>query len=155
MIYTSCNNQVENMSILNRIKKNIPEIIAEFPSVQVMYLFGSHAAGRDRMDSDVDIAVFTDGNESPTMDLELGIFLKQRIGAPVDVVILQKASPLLRHEVLRNKIRIFERNSAFRAIQEATAFHDYMDARHYQQKRFTRGEPDGQSSDHSAPVEQS
>jgi predicted nucleotidyltransferase len=41
----------------------IPEIIAEFPQIQVMYLFGSHASGTSRADSDVDIAVFTDGRK--------------------------------------------------------------------------------------------
>jgi predicted nucleotidyltransferase len=41
------------------------EIMARFPSIQVMYLFGSHASGNPRADSDVDIAVFTEGRETP------------------------------------------------------------------------------------------
>lgn len=141
------------MSIESRIKKSIPEIIAKFPSVEIMYLFGSHAAGREQAGSDVDIAVFTDGNESPTMDLELGILLRQRIGCPVDVVIMQKASPILQHEVLRNKVRIFEKDPAVRAAREAIAFHEFMDAIHYQQKRSAGRKLYGQHSLDTASVE--
>lgn len=97
------------MSIENHLKQIIPEVIAQFPSIMVMYLFGSHASGTPTADSDVDIAVFTDGRETPTMALELGVFLQQQLKRPVDVVIMQKVSPIVQHEVLRNKFRIFEK----------------------------------------------
>ena len=146
-------NKPQNKAIENCLRKSIADIVAAFPSIQVMYLFGSHAAGRQRADSDVDIAVFTDGSESPTMDLELGVFIKQQIGSPVDVVVMHKVSPLLKHEVLRNKIRIYERDPSLRAVQEAIAFHEYMDARHYQQKRFAGRKRNGQHTPHSAIAE--
>jgi predicted nucleotidyltransferase len=115
------------------------EIMARFPSIQVMYLFGSHASGNPRADSDVDIAVFTEGREPPTIDLELGVFLQQRLQRPVDVVIMQKASPILQHEVLRKKVRIFEKSDTCRAFLENQSLRAYLDARHYQHKRALWG----------------
>lgn len=71
----------------------------------------------------------------PRWILELGVFLQRQVERPVDVVIMQKASPILRHEVLKNKIRLFEKDPVKRALLEAKAFHDFMDAVHYQKKR--------------------
>lgn len=62
------------MSIENKIKKAVPEITSKFPSIEVMYLFGSSVSGKFREDSDVDIAIFTDETETSTMDLGTGCF---------------------------------------------------------------------------------
>ncbi|MFH0998259.1 MAG: nucleotidyltransferase domain-containing protein [Pseudomonadota bacterium] len=123
------------MSIKNHLSRYTTEIIENFPSIQVMYLFGSHASGTSKADSDVDIAVFTEGRETPTFDLELGVFLQQRLKRPVDVVIMQKASPILQHEVLRNKLRIYEKSDTIRAFLENQSLREFLDARHYQRKR--------------------
>lgn len=124
---------------LSELLKTITdEVVAEFPSILVIYLFGSHAAGKPGSKSDVDIAVFTDGSEGTMMDLELGLFLQQRLGCPVDVVIMQKASPVLKYEVLRSKIRIFDRDPEKRAILEVKALREFWDAQYYQAKRFRR-----------------
>jgi uncharacterized protein len=125
------------MSMVNQLKTIVQKIVDEFPSISVLYLFGSHASGEPGAASDLDIAVFTDGNENITMDLELGLFIQQQLNRPVDVVILQKASPVLQHEVLRNKIRMFEKDPVQRALMENKAFRSFIDARHFQDKRFT------------------
>ena len=141
------------MSVKSRLKNLMPEIIAGFPPIRVMYLFGSCASGTSRRDSDVDIAVFTDGREAATMDLDLGVFLQQRLNRPVDVVIMQKASSILQHEVLRNKDRIFEKNTATRTFLENQSLRAYLDARHYQRKRAQWRKSNGQDRPHATPVE--
>ena len=142
------------MSIENQLIKLIPEIIFQFPSIQVMYLFGSHASGKPRASSDIDVAVFADGSESPSMDLQLGVFLQNRLKRQVDVVIMQKVSPILQHEVLKNKIRVFEKDAALRAFLENISLRAYLDARHYQKKRAFWRKPDGQGRRHPTPAEQ-
>ena len=107
---------IKPFDVLRQLKQIIPEIVARFPFIQVLYLFGSRASGAANAKSDIDLAVFTDGREPPTMDLELGAFLHQALKHPVDVVIMQKVSPILQHEVLRNKIRIFEKEAGTRAF---------------------------------------
>lgn len=144
---------VQPFNVLQQIEQIIPEIISRFPSIQVLYLFGSHAAGRAKEKSDIDIAVFTDGNEPPTMDLEFGAFLHQTLKHPVDVVIMQKVSPILQHEVLRNKIRIFEKDAGKRAFLENQSLRAYFDARHYQIKRAQWRKRDGQHRRNSATSE--
>ena len=141
------------MSIKNHIIQLIPEMIAKFPSIQVIYLFGSHASDTPKADSDVDIAVFTDGCETPTMDLELGVYLQQRLNRPVDVVIMQKVSPILQHEVLQKKVRIFEKANASRAYLENQSLRAYLDARHYQRKRAFGRTSNRQNRRHSTLVE--
>ncbi len=141
------------MSIKNHLNQLIPEMISRFPSIQVMYLFGSHASGTPKAKSDVDIAVFTDGRETPTMDLEVGVFLQQRLNRPVDVVIIQKVSPILQHEILRKKVCIFKKTTASRAFLENQSLRAYLDARHYQRKRAFWRKSNGQNRHHSTPVE--
>jgi predicted nucleotidyltransferase len=141
------------MSIKNHLNQLLPEIIAKFPSIQVMYLFGSHASGTSKADSDVDIAVFTDGSETPTMDLAVGVFLQQRLKRPVDVVIIQKASPIFQHEIMRKKVRIFEKSTASRAFLENQSLRSYLDARYYQRKRTFWRKFNGRNRRHSTLVE--
>ena len=141
------------MSIKNHLAQLVPEIIAKFPSIQIIYLFGSHASDTPKANSDVDIAVFTDGRVTPTMDLELGAFLQQRLNRPVDVVIMQKVSPILQHEVLQKKVRVFEKAAASRAFLENQSLRAYLDARHYQRKRAFGRKSNGQNFRHSTPVE--
>ena len=80
------------------------------------------------------------------MDLELGAFLQQRLNRPVDVVIMQKVSPILQHEVLQKKVRVFEKAAASRAFLE-------NQSRHYQRKRAFGRKSNGQNFRHSTPVE--
>jgi hypothetical protein len=101
----------------------------------------------------VDIAVFTDGSETLTMDLELKAFLQQRLNRPVDVVIMQKVSPILLHEVLQKKVRVFEKATASRAFLENQSLRAYLDARHYQRKRAFGRKSNGQNFRHSTPLE--
>lgn len=138
------------MSIEIKLKKIIPEIIARFPYILVLYLFGSHASGTANIKSDLDIAIFTNGCEPPTMDLELEVYLQQALKKPVDVVIMQKVSPILQHEVLRNKIRIFEKETDRRAFLENQSLRAYLDARHYQIKRTQWSKTNGQNHRYSA-----
>jgi predicted nucleotidyltransferase len=137
------------MSAITHLKSLVPEIIAGFPSITVMYLFGSRASGASRSDSDVDIAVFTDGLETSTMDLDLGVFLTQQLNRPVDVVIMQKASPVLQHEVLRKKVPVFEKNTEARTFLENQSLRAYLDARHYQRKRTLWRKSNGQDLSHT------
>jgi hypothetical protein len=87
------------------------------------------------------------------MDLELGVFLQRRLNRPVDVVIMQKVSPILQHEVLHKKVRIFEKAATSRAFFENKSLRAYLDARHYQRKRAFGRKSNGQNRRHSTTVE--
>lgn len=69
-------------------------------------LFGSHADGQPRPDSDVDVAVMPRGEWSFAAELDLQARLAQVLGAPVDLVRLDQASLLLAWEVVRKGVHI-------------------------------------------------
>ena len=96
------------------------------------YLFGSHARAEAQPHSDVDIAVFVDGGQ-----LEVGAFgyeaeltadLMRELGQnQIDLVVLNRAPPLLYHRVLRDGIRILSRDLRATTVREGQALSRYCD----------------------------
>lgn len=131
-----CSMQSKNLE--DKIKNAIPELTRKFPEVVVLYVFGSCAKGNATRDSDVDIAVCI-GEQTlcsrPLIDMEIAGFIEKHVGRPVDVVIMEKVSPILQHQVLVGGIRLFERDPRYRVMLELNSFKRYLDARHYQTKR--------------------
>lgn len=83
----------------------IPEAVAQefaaaFPKHRLLgaWLYGSHAHGRSRPDSDLDIAVLCDAQLDPVMLFDSSGRLAARLAAPVDLVDLRRAGGLLRVE---------------------------------------------------------
>ena len=124
--------------IIQTLRSLIPALLDEFATVDILYVFGSMAAGTSDECSDVDIAVYLDPArvaEDCMLDLSLGLWLQERLGRDIDVVVMNGASPVLCHEVLRTGVRLFEKCAVQRAMVELRVFKAYMDVRHYQQKR--------------------
>lgn len=77
--------------------------------VSLVVLFGSEAKGAGREDSDVDLAVWTEKRLSPRREIALmaemsGLFP----GRTTDVAILNESSPLLRFEVSKAGVPLYE-----------------------------------------------
>ncbi len=78
----------------------VRRILEATPGVRLAYLFGSTARGEDRPGSDLDLAVLL--AHRPTLDDEASLrtALETAAGRPVDLVLLDRAPPLLLREVL-------------------------------------------------------
>jgi predicted nucleotidyltransferase len=76
------------------------ECLSAFPGRRMLgaWLYGSHAAGRSRPDSDIDVAVLFDEPLDPVSLFDAGSRLAAFMKAPVDLVDLRRASGLLRVE---------------------------------------------------------
>src|SRR3954451_25233909 len=79
--------------------------------VASVYLFGSHAGGRDHRESDVDVGVLLDWDRHPSSQgrfetrIRLGSDLISVVGCnEVDVVILNDAPPLLGRKIIYDGI---------------------------------------------------
>ena len=88
------------------------DAIVRRKDVLLAYLFGSHATGTDRPASDVDVAILCDDalSAGDGLELQIGLALEagQIFGTRADVVLLNQASPFLRHQVLKHGRLIHE-----------------------------------------------
>lgn len=73
-------------------------VLKDNPQIIFAYIFGSYAKGKAKEGSDLDIAVWV---KEPVDKLELITALGEAVHKEVDVVILNTAPPLLRHQVMR------------------------------------------------------
>ena len=84
----------------------ILDVITTQPGIRLAMLFGSLAAGRERADSDLDLAV--DAGHRLTADEKLSLVnaLAERTGRPVDLVDLQTVGEPLLGQILRHGKKI-------------------------------------------------
>jgi predicted nucleotidyltransferase len=96
------------------------------------YLFGSAAAGSAQAHSDVDVAVYLSEPRPPGSPFgyvaDLTATLMRALGVNrVDLVVLNDASPLLYHRVLRGGVRVFARDLRATTTREGQALSRYCD----------------------------
>ncbi len=110
----------------------IASILSRREEVLDGYLFGSAARGDTHGESDVDVAVWIDErvdlNAGYGFDAELGAELMAGLGRnDVDVVLLNRAPPLLYHRVLRDGVRVLSRDLRGTSVREGRALSRYCD----------------------------
>ncbi len=110
----------------------IARALADEPAVLDAYVFGSVARGEARPGSDVDVAVFLDPSASAPVPwgwaASVNTRLVQALGRnDVDVAILNRATPLLYHRVLRDGILVLSRDAVATAERELQARSRWLD----------------------------
>ena len=125
------NNEPLPLDDLRGFAKERPEIVA-------LYLFGSRASGTSGPLSDVDVALLLDGAalaedpEKKPLGAKVHYMteLQAALGrSDVDVVLLQRATPLLAHRVIDRGQLVFCRDDRARARFHARALMRYFDTR--------------------------
>ena len=92
------------------------------------YLFGSQARGTAGPLSDVDVAIWSASGLGAADELELLSYASAAVGSSdVDLVVLDQAPVLLRHRVLREAVRLVDRQPAERVRREARTLSEYLD----------------------------
>lgn len=90
---------------LSRLNKELQTIFSSHPQILSAYVFGSTALGIDREGSDMDIAIRLTEELSAERRFELRLNLmddiENRLRRSVDIVILNDASLLLIHQVMK------------------------------------------------------
>lgn len=108
---------------------NVQEIVAEFPAISLIYLFGSQVEGKLGPMSDYDFAILMDhGTTNGKMQAQLTHLLGVQVGVPrVDVVLLNQATIALAHAVIAQGQLVYQRDVATRVEYEAQVMSLYGD----------------------------
>ena len=112
----------------------LADALAPREEILEAYLFGSRARGQARRDSDVDVAVYVDEARVRASawgyQADLTTDLMVAIGTnDIDVVVLNRASILLYHRVLRDGVRVLSRDlraTTTRAGQALSRYFDFL-----------------------------
>ena len=125
---------MEHGNVDEQLVARLTRVLAQRREVLDAYLFGSHARGLARTDSDIDVAVYID--ETMAADghwgyrAGLATDLMVAIGTDdVDVVVLNEAPILLYHRVLRDGVRLLSRDlraTTRRAGQALSRYFDFL-----------------------------
>jgi hypothetical protein len=118
----------DHQALVDRLKRGL----AARPEVLEAYLFGSRAGGGAQPHSDVDVAVFVDLRRLEDSGFGYAAELAAEVGRlletdDVDVVLLNRAAPLLYHRVLRDGLRLFARDAKATTTREGRALSRYCD----------------------------
>jgi len=122
--------------ILPGLKLELTEVISRLKrlfaskDITIAYLFGSHAEGTAVSSSDIDLAVLLPHNKSSSSEFYLQLItdIKNAIETDrFDLLLLNKASPLIKYEVVRSGIAIYARSEKEQEHFEMKTRQKYLD----------------------------
>ena len=149
---------------MQELGKAIASQLHTYPQVQVAYLFGSQARGQAGPLSDVDVAVLLDSSLTQPEMLDLQLRLMADLADAldrddVDVVVLNHASLVLCHQVLKNEQILLCRDETARFRFTFETNRDYLDAvpmyelhQAYQRQRVKEGKFGDRRGDYTAAL---
>ncbi len=108
------------------------------------WVFGSVARGEARLDSDIDVAVLLGAPPPATLagiGLALEGRLEDRLGRPVDLVVVDRAPVDLVHRIMRDGVLLYDHDPSARIRFEVRARNEYFDLLPYlrEYRRFAPG----------------
>ncbi|NLC69336.1 MAG: nucleotidyltransferase domain-containing protein [Clostridiaceae bacterium] len=113
--------------VIEKCKK----VLIKYENILFAYIFGSYASGRVREDSDIDIAIYLKEKIDTKEYLDIRMDLMEACGRKVDLIILSKATPLLKFEVYRNNILLFTRDETLENNFKVKTLFEYWDTKKY------------------------
>lgn len=119
----------------NHKLKDLENLIAEQcqsrKEILAAYIFGSLAKGQATSTSDLDIAVLLDEKRETSFDfLEFKVALEQILDLEIDLVVLNQAGQVLKHQVRRDGKIAFDRHPEKRKHWEIMSRKFYQDFLH-------------------------
>lgn len=116
------NADVELQRLLEAVRH---AVLQALPETLAIYVYGSHARGDARPDSDLDVAVLLPPDQPPFDLLDTVSRISAQAGRSVDLVDLRRASDVLRREVLAHGVVAYQADPARVLEWEAQAMTRY------------------------------
>ena len=126
------------------MRKKIASYFKDKTGIAAVYLFGSHAKKKTTKTSDVDIAVFFEPNAIPDFrkQLEMKEDLTSLLKKEVDLLVMNTANPIVRHQVFKyGKILFLNNPSKVNAffVQSLMEYDDIQRVRRVIEKNILKG----------------
>ena len=110
------------------INKQLQEVLTRFPDLVLALVFGSVAKGRQRIDSDLDIAVAA--KQALTVDDKMAIIaaLAEQTGRPIDLIDLKVVAGPLLGQIVRHGRRLLGSDAEYGRLLSRHVFEqaDFM-----------------------------
>ena len=121
-------------STFTQISQDLVQAIASRKEVLAAYVFGSVASGRERPDSDIDVAVLVDTSSIPEDLLHYRLQLMAELGqvlkrSDLELVVLNEAPPALAQNAISKGKLIFERSRSARIRFQIRTFNAFLDTK--------------------------
>ena len=108
-------------------KNKLSAIFSRFPEIELVYLYGSHAQGVARRDSDLDLAISARSSDYAGLKLDLLEQLALAGFERVDISFFQQASPVLRFQMVRYNRLVYCRPDISAAALYSRCLNEYFD----------------------------
>lgn len=113
---------------VEEIKKQIAAICKSHEAILAAYLFGSYGKGSQKQTSDIDVALLLDETHEHSFSLlSFAVLVERACNRQADMVILNHAGEILKREVRRTGILIYDRAPELRKRFEILGRKTYED----------------------------
>lgn len=101
------------MPEISQIDIQLREVLTRFPALVLALVFGSVAQGRQRADSDLDIAVAADHPLTVTEKIAMTQALAEKTGRPIDLIDLATVTEPLLGQIVQHGRRLLGSDTLF------------------------------------------
>lgn len=108
-------------------KEKLRAVFSQYPEIELVYLYGSHAKGVERSDSDLDLAVSARTSDYAGLKLDLLERLSLNGFEQLDIAFFQQATPLLRFQMVRHNQLLYCRSNVSSGDLFSCCLNDYFD----------------------------
>lgn len=97
----------------NDLSESIRAYLSNEKKILAVFLFGSQAKGIQNSSSDVDIAILYEPDHIPDFYSRMNLKekLSKHLQSKVDIVVMNQANPILKHQILKYGIRLMQNNA--------------------------------------------
>lgn len=122
--------------IKNQLKSKLNMLVSLY-NIKLLYVFGSYAKNKSNRKSDLDIAILLEDGYNPTIKLNIiGELVDIFNRDDVDLVILNNANPVLKHQIIKHGIVLYEESEEIKVNFEVRVLKEYMDMEHFRKNQM-------------------